>query len=107
MGDLNIQDKAKLLDAERKAIIEPWMSLGSPTTVQAVHDNVQEKVGWNPSWNTVKKDIELFEKNGWVQSMSMPGGQVIWKPNENKLKEFKKVDFQEIIFESKGKDKKG
>ena len=102
MGDTLLKDKIRLLEAERQAIIEPWQSLGSPTTIQSVHDRVEKEVGWNPSWNTIKKDVEFFRQEGWVEMITMPGGQTIIKPNENKLKGWQKIDFEEIFNKEKG-----
>lgn len=101
MGDTLFEDKIKLLEAERKAIIEPWQKIGSPTTIQSIHDKVQKEIGWNPSWNTIKKDIEFFQQKGWIDINSMTSGQKIIKPNENKMKGWQKVDFGEILGDKK------
>ena len=106
MGDTIFEDKVKLLEAERKAIIEPWQKIGSPTTIQSIHDRVEKEIGWNPSWNTIKKDIEFFQENGWVEKLNMPGGQSIVKPNVDKMKGWQKIDFEEILRKSKQDDKK-
>ena len=101
MGDTIFEDKVRLLNAERKAIIEPWQQNGSPTTIQSVHDRVEKDVGWNPSWNTVKKDVEFFQENGWVEKITMPSGQSIVKPNEEKIKTWQKIDFEEMLNKEK------
>ena len=101
MGDTIFEDKVRLLNAERKAIIEPWQQIGSPTTIQSIHDKVEKEIGWNPSWNTVKKDVEFFQENGWVEKVTMPGDQSIVKPNEEKIKTWQKIDFEEILNKEK------
>ena len=101
MADTVFGDKIKLLNAERKAILNPWLSAGSPTTIQSVHDRVEKEVGWNPSWNTIKKDIEFFQEKRWVEKVIMPSGQSIIKPNESKIKTWQKIDFEEMFNKEK------
>jgi DNA-binding PadR family transcriptional regulator len=95
MPETTFDNKIKLKKTMRNVIVDTWLNTGSPVTIQGLHDMVEKKIDWNPSWNTIKANLEDMQKKGLIETMKLQNNQTIWFPKKEKIKALKKINFEE------------
>jgi len=110
MADTSFDDKIRQLSAERDFIVKIYQTTGSPVTIRTIKDRlpfiVKKEDGnkWTPSWDTVHRDMQLFQDAGFIESTTMPKGQILFKPKEAKLRIFKNLKVEKLIKDRKPKE---